>query len=314
MRRLADALDALPQRATLPDWANAWQQLAAATGLRRAIEAADAPADSSPGAPWWDRQAWHRLMEVLAAGDTLADWLRRRPPELDRRAACEALLDILRSERVGHAGDEAGFVRVLSAASVRSLRIPYLFLAGLSEKAFPPPAREDRMYSESEYARLIEAGLPLAARTERARDEMLLFYEAITRATERLYLSYPALDESAQPLLPSPFLSEVEQALAPAKIPRAEQTDLSPIPPEDEPLCEAELRIKAVATALDGNVALMAGLMAHERREKKAEGGTRARKETQLVRQLNCRTNSALILLPPSFFLRWPTTSRPAWR
>ena len=75
-------------------------------------------------------------------------------------------------------------MRVLSAASVRSLRIPYLFLAGLSEKVFPPPDREDRLYSEAEYLRLIDAGLPLVARTERTRDEMLLFYEAITRADE----------------------------------------------------------------------------------------------------------------------------------
>ena len=97
-------------------------------------------------------------------------------------------------------------MRVLGAESVRSLRIPYLFLAGLSEKVFPPPDREDRLYSEAEYLRLIEAGLPLVARTERTREEMLLFYEAVTRATKRLYLSYPALDEAAQPLLPSPFL------------------------------------------------------------------------------------------------------------
>ena len=146
-------------------------------------------------------------MEVLAAGDTLAAWLQRRPPELDRRAAVEALLDILRSERVGHAGDESGYVRVLSASSVRSLRIPYLFLAGLSEKVFPPADREDRLYSEAEYARLIDAGLPFVARTERTREEMLLFYEAITRAGKRLYLSYPALDESAQPLVAQPVLA-----------------------------------------------------------------------------------------------------------
>ena len=147
-------------------------------------------------------------------------------------------MDILRSERVGHAGDESGYVRVLSASSVRSLQIPYLFLAGLSEKVFPPADREDRLYSEAEYARLIDAGLPLVGRTQRTRDEMLLFYEAITRAGKRLWLSYPALDDSAQPLLPSPFLREVEQAFgdteeerkkrkeehgSPPRIPRTEQ-------------------------------------------------------------------------------------------
>ena len=126
---------------------------------------------------------------------------------------------------MGHAGDESGYVRVLSAASVRSLRIPYLFLAGLSEKVFPPPDREDRLYSEAEYLRLIDAGLPLVARTERTREEMLLFYEAdhagdasgctsaIRRWTSR-----------RSRCLPSPFSTEVEQAFGPGRIPRIERS------------------------------------------------------------------------------------------
>ncbi len=67
-------------------------------------------------------------------------------------------------------------MRVLSAASVRSLRIPYLFLAGLSEKVFPPPDREDRLYSEAEYLRLIDAGLPLGGphRTDPRGDAAVL--------------------------------------------------------------------------------------------------------------------------------------------
>ena len=174
------ALDALPEQATLPEWAKAWRRLAEDTGLLQAIDGVtEATSESLPSPSSLalsDRRAWNRLMEVLAAGDTLAAWLQRRPPELDRRAAVEALLDILRSERVGHAGDESGYVRVLSASSVRSLRIPYLFLAGLSEKVFPPPDREDRLYSEAEYARLIDAGLPLVARsrTHARRDAVVL--------------------------------------------------------------------------------------------------------------------------------------------
>ena len=161
-------------------------------------------------------------MEVLIAADTLAAWLNRPAAKLDRRAAVETLLDILRSERVGHAGDESGYVRVLSASSIRSLHIPYLFLAGLSEKVFPlGPARRPTLQRRRVWA-LDRGGLAVCpARSERTHEEMLLFYEAITRAGKRLYLSYPALDESAQPLLPSPFLQEVEQAFGPGRIPRS---------------------------------------------------------------------------------------------
>ncbi|MEN6459097.1 MAG: PD-(D/E)XK nuclease family protein [Thermoguttaceae bacterium] len=257
VQRLAAAFDALPQRATLPDWAEAWTALAEETGLLAAIDGLE-PSDRIS----FDRRAWARLVATLSDGDRLAGWLRQRPPELDRRGAFDALMDILASDRIGQGGDESGNVRVLGADSIRSLRIPYLFLAGLSEKVFPPPDREDRLYSETESARLIEAGLPLAARTERTCEEMLLFYEAVTRATKRLWLSYPALDEKAQPLLPSPFLGEVEQALGPDRIGRVEQTDLSPIPRHAEPLCEADFRVQAVATATEGNVSLLAGLFA----------------------------------------------------
>jgi len=99
---------------------------------------------------------------------------------------------------------------------------------------------------------------------ERNREEMFLFYEVVTRATRRLVFSYPALDESGQPLSPSPYLKEVELACGAGRIPRTELSDLSPIPAGKEPLTAAEFRVKAVATALDGNVSLLAGLLRRE--------------------------------------------------
>ena len=256
--RLAAALDSLPRRATLTEWAAAWKSLAATTGLSRMMDESTVEASHSAS----DRDAWERLTTVLNGSGMLAGWLDRRSAELDRRAAFEALMDIICSDRLSGAGGQHGRVRVLSAESIRSLSVPHLFLAGLSERVFPPPEREDRLYSEADYARLIEADprLPLITRAERTREEMLLFYEAVTRATERLYLSYPALDEAAQPLLPSPFLTEVERVFGSGRIPRAESPDISPVPRGDEPLAPSEFRVMAVATALEGNVSLLAGL------------------------------------------------------
>lgn len=301
-KHLAAAFDALPPRATLPDWADHWGKLAEHTGLLRAVK-------SGPTSDDFD--AWRRLTAVLKSSETLAEWLSRRPVELDRRAAFDTLLDIIGSDRLGSSDDQRGRVRVLSATGVRSLRVPHLFLAGLSEKVFPPPDREDRLYSDAEYLRLIEAApkLPLVTRAERARDEMLLFYEAITRATKRLYLSYPALDESAQPLLPSPFLGEVEEVFGPGAIRRVEQVDLSPVPLDDEPLSAAEFRVKAVATALEGNVALLAGLFGSseggkgERGEKREEG--REKREDDTKNQPSSSSES--LLPPPSSLLSLPS-------
>ena len=247
LRRLAAALDELPERATLAGWGKAWQRLARQTGLLAAAAG--------------DEAVWNCLQAVLREGDTLARWLGRDAAELDRAAALAALQDILASVRLRPAPDDGGRVRILSAASVRGLRVPYLFLAGLGEKSFPSPEREDRLYSEAEYQRLIAEGLPLPARPERSSDEMLLFYEAVTRATRRLWLSYPALDGRGQPLLPSPYLQEVEGACGKERIARTERTDLSPVPLGEEPFSAAEFRVKAVAAALGGDVTLLAGLL-----------------------------------------------------
>ncbi len=283
--RLAAAFDELPLNATLSQWAKAWEKLARQTGLLPAASANNrlvenvSPLQAQGLQPLGlqstsiesDRHflnqcdiiAWNRLKAALLAADTLAVWRNRRADALDRKQAFQALGDILRSERMPAADDESGRVRVLGAASVRSLQVPFLFLAGLSEKTFPAPDREDRLYSEAEYLELIEKGLPLVARTERAREEMLLFYEALTRATRRLYLSYPALDDAAQPLSPSPFALEVIQACGGTDILRSPVIDIRPIPGGDEPLSAAQFRVMAVADALapSGDISLFAGLM-----------------------------------------------------
>jgi ATP-dependent helicase/nuclease subunit B len=261
LNRLAASFDALPSKATLPQWAKAWEKLALEIGLLRVQGSGFRVQDSTSSFISQDLIAWNHLLSALSIGDTLDGWLNRRSPELDRSEAFQALIDILGSQRMPVEDDESGRVRVISAASVRSLEVPYLFLAGLSEKAFPPSDREDRLYSEAEYVQLIEQGLPLVARTERAREEMLLFYESVTRATRRLYLSYPALDDAAQPLSPSPYVLDVIQALgvsiAPPKL-----TDIRPIPADDEPLSIAQFRVKAMDDALSlDNVSLLAGLL-----------------------------------------------------
>ncbi|MGA2062631.1 MAG: PD-(D/E)XK nuclease family protein [Thermoguttaceae bacterium] len=280
LNRLAAAFDELPLKATLARWAKAWEKLAGQTGLLKNIsqnnmdqgsgfrvqgsESRLQPTDSFddvfPCAQ--DNIAWNRLRAALSAGEMLDGWRNRRAEELDRKGAFQALEDILRSERMPAADDESGRVRVLGAASVRSLQVPFLFLAGLSEKTFPAADREDRLYSEAEYLELIEKGLPLVARTERAREEMLLFYEVLTRASRRLYLSYPSLDAAAQPLLPSPFVQEVIQACGGSAIVRPPVVDIRPIP-SGEPLSPGQFRVKAVADALtpSGDMSLLAGLL-----------------------------------------------------
>jgi ATP-dependent helicase/DNAse subunit B len=270
LRRLARTYDRLPHSASAGKWVEALTELAEETGFLRAIDGGRQEDSRAQ-----DRVAWERLCTALAAGDELSVQLGQPPPLLELRELVELLLDMLRFEQLPGDYDAPGRVRVLSAAGARNLSIPYLFFAGLSEKAMPAPDREDRLYSDAEYERLHEKGLPVVLRAHRHQDEMLLFYDVVTRATRYLHFSYPALDEKAQPLLASPFLAEVERAMG-ERLERQFAHDLSPIPQTTEPQSPMDVRLLAVAEALEGDCGLLAGLIGrphapHE--EDRAAGG-----------------------------------------
>ncbi len=264
LQKLADAFDALPKKASLGGWASAWRAFALDVGLlpQTPSELGNGQNASDDAA---DFIAWRQMSEALESADELAKWMGSTPIEYDLAEAHRILVDLLKSERMPIVDDGAGQVRILSALSARSLQIPYLFLANLTEKSFPRSDREDQFYGEAERIRLIKHGLPLAARHDRYREEMLLFYETLLRATKRIVLSYPALDDAARPLSPSSYLTEVESACGKTRVPKIESVDFRPIPLDEEPLSAASFRAKAMADAVASDsksrgVELLAGL------------------------------------------------------
>ncbi|MEK6233589.1 MAG: exodeoxyribonuclease V subunit gamma, partial [Planctomycetales bacterium] len=241
----------LPRRATYQEWSHALAKLADESGATRAMEAAS---DATAEFGQVNRQAWLQLRIGLASLAQLDEYLGEEPTQLSLGEFVAQLSDMIRNEQLETQEDVAGRVRVMSATAARGLRIPYLFCAGLSEESFPRPDRQDRVYTESETRELNEAGLDLAHRRQRNQEEMLLFLETLTAASKRLWLSFPGLDEKAQPLLPSPYLLEVELACRP-RLERTVVQDLRPIPddPRDantQPVSAAGWRTAAVAEAL----------------------------------------------------------------
>jgi ATP-dependent helicase/nuclease subunit B len=263
---LAAALGRLPRRGTFRQWSAAITALAHETGLAAALRGEGSVEESATAPSRFDQAAWSQLERALTSLDELAERTGDAAESYDLKEALAAIEDILASVELPPEHEEPGRVRILSAASARGLQIPYLFCAGLSEKAFPPAERHDRLYNDSEIRQLSEQGLPLVHRHQRSQEEMLLFYELVNRATQRLYLSYPALDEKAQPLLASPFLAEVEQACRQPDIPqggikRRSMLELKPIPQDSEPASPGEWRVMAVDWAMmRGEAGLLAGL------------------------------------------------------
>ena len=157
--------------------------------------------------------------------------------------------------RAADLDDAVGRVRVLNAEAARLTRPRHLFVGGLSEQSFPAVHRS---------AAPAGSTADDAAAAARAA-EMLLFYQLVTRPTETLTLSYPALDERAQTLPASPFLVELERAFGADVVPRTVQ----PLnygrydgAVDEPPLARSELRRQAVARALERDRGPLASLAA----------------------------------------------------
>lgn len=265
LRRLAETFDKLPRRATVGAWAEALESLARETGLwRRMHDVEEHPLVSQPGRTVAEnRAAWNVFVEALASGDELAELLGDEPPVLNRTALRNRIETLIESEQLPGDLDETGRVRVLSVATARSLSVPHLFLADLTEKSFPKPDGSGRLYSDVEYQQLAKHGLPLKSTIDRQRDEMLLFYEAVTRASQRLYLSYAALNEKAEALLPSPYLAELRQLFQlPEHAESGGISDLSPVPPDDALLNPFDARVRATVAASKNELIELAGVLA----------------------------------------------------
>ena len=74
----------------------------------------------------------------------------------------------------------------------------------MSEQAFPQATRTGRLANDGEYEFLASAGKGKSKSSAhdaanplptRAQDEILLFYEVLSRAEESLTISYPAMDD-----------------------------------------------------------------------------------------------------------------------
>jgi ATP-dependent helicase/DNAse subunit B len=207
-----------------------------------------------------DQRAWecllgtlHRLERLYLRLDRAGDLL-----ELDKAAAL--LGQLVQGLEVLPEPEEDGRVRVLSPTTVRLLTAPYVFVMGLAQGSFPSAAQEFSFWTEREASRLRELGMEPESLPARLEAETLLFYQVVTRARRRLYLSYPAADDKGEPLLRSPFVDEVEIACGPNRIARQSPKNLSPIPLEQEPFNLREWRVLAIHQALEGKMDLLGQL------------------------------------------------------
>jgi len=112
--------------------------------------------------------------------------------------------------------DDPGAVLLADPISVRARRFRVVFVCGLQEGEFPRAGRLQPFLSDERRRELASAsGLVLRAREDALAAERYLFYSAVSRATERVYLAYRSSDEEGNLALPSPFIADVAELLWP---------------------------------------------------------------------------------------------------
>jgi ATP-dependent helicase/nuclease subunit B len=132
-------------------------------------------------------------------------------------------------EAMSYSPDDDSGVFTASALDARGLSFRAVALLGLAEGEFPQAEREAVLLRESDRAELHDRGLAIEPKLR--GDEITFFYQAITRASDRLLLTRPYLAADGQPWEPSPYWSQVLKLFDQSSVRRVRPED--PLSPED---------------------------------------------------------------------------------
>ena len=222
LERYFRAWDGLPSSADARTFAAAVRGFAHDIGL-------EAVAEESAE----DRTALQAVWTALGAWDG---------PPIPRAVFLRRLGTLAAGVELPRSPRTAGRVRVVSAEDARHLACDHLFVLGLGEKGFPRLAPRPSLLDDADRLILREAGLPFPDPAARLGAEQLLFLELVARPARGLVLSYPAVDEKGQPLLPGSFLRAVTECFAPEAVPVERRRMLIEGYLTREPQCPAEAR------------------------------------------------------------------------
>ena len=94
----------------------------------------------------------------------------------------------------------------------RTSGVKYTFLLGFNEGVVPAIIQEDGVLTEQERLLLSDAGMELAPSISRKLlDERFLIYNALTSASQHMWISYTSADEEGKVLLPSEVIRHVKK-------------------------------------------------------------------------------------------------------
>jgi ATP-dependent helicase/nuclease subunit B len=217
LRDLTVALWALLEAVGVPTTLRRWAADATAEGRHRLVQEHD--------------QVAMGLVNLL---DQLVHNLGDQPGQL---AAFTRIIEAgLESLELGLVPPSLDQVMVGSIDRSRQPDVRAFFVLGANDGVFPAASPDDIVFSDSERAELAGFGLDLAPSSEeKAFGEDYLAYIALTRPSERLWVSYTRTDDRGRAMAPSSLVSRMRQAF-----PRLAQTTATLEPGAEEACAETE--------------------------------------------------------------------------
>ncbi len=232
LQRFFHAWDDAPDKAPLTEHLDWLRSFAEDLGFVRAA-AEDRHDRAALGRLWDETESWRER----DGGQTI----------LERRTFLRRVGAIAAEAGLPRTPFGPGRVRVLSANLLPQLHAPHVFVMGLGERSFPRLSVPHSLFDDAERQRLQQAGVALSAADDALAGEMLLFYQVVTAARRQLVLSYPAVDERGQELLPSSFLSTALDCFQDGAVKTEKRQMLLQGLETDLPLSITEYRVRLAA-------------------------------------------------------------------
>ncbi len=234
LTELSDTLELVRKPRDLSGWADALATVTSRLGMAAGAES--------------DLEDADRLQRLLRAAAPIEAELSETPTKRTLAEFLVLLRDVVQTDPPAQDARPFGRVRIVGSEMLRHLQPSHAFLVEMTEDAFPNQRSEDCLYSDAQRLELYQDGLALSHRELHQREEMLLFYQAVTRAGKYLTLSYSQVNSQGHEVYPSPYVTAICELFDPAIKPPSEGR-LDPLPDIQQILTPTDLRLAAVSEA-----------------------------------------------------------------
>ena len=174
-------------------------------------------------------QAWNSWINVLDQFVLMFGDKKMDPTEAAK--ILDEGFDSLEFTRIPPSLDQ---VTVSTIELSRLMDIDAVFVLGVNDGVLPQRIDNEGILSDADREWFTEIGFELAPTSKmKLMDETFMAYRAFTAPRERLYVSYPVADEEGKALIPSLYISRIQQLL-PGTETIIAVTDPSELPKEED--------------------------------------------------------------------------------